>query len=217
MSEHYSLHILSALLPALLLTACPKSDPDPDEGATGSAASSEASDAASSTPTGETGETAGGSVCSEACAHLFECGNQMLAPSVAGCVSLCESADLIDTDLCRAAAQAWYACLGDAPCDETDPAPGGACAVPFAAYNVSCVPCFASFEATSADECYAEAECSDSFAITYACEGDTCTCTLDEEFASCPAAGVCAGDQAALQAAAEACCGAAFTPYTGPG
>jgi hypothetical protein len=204
-------------LPALLLTACPKADPDTSESATGTASTSSASDSASSMPTSETGGTAGTSVCSEACAHLFECGNQLLAPSVAGCISLCESADLLDTELCRATAQGWYACLADAPCEDTNPGPAGACAVPFAAYNVSCIPCFASFDTESADECYAEAECPDTFAITYACKGNTCTCSLDDEFASCPAAGVCAGDEAALQAAAEACCGLAFTPFTGPG
>lgn len=202
-------------LSLLALAACPKDQPGASESGTGDTAASDTT--AEPTPT-EAGETAGSSVCQEACEHLTACGNQLLAPSMAGCISLCEASDLIDTEWCKSAALDWYACLTDAPCEEIMPGPSGVCAVPFADYSVSCVPCSASIEPDTADRCFATAECSGGFAVSFGCEGDTCTCQLDGEiFATCPAASACASDDAAIQAAAEQCCKMPFTPFVAPG
>lgn len=210
---------VSTLCVLLLLTACPKDDPGTSQGD-----ASTGSTSAVTTPTGdmddtaETGATGGASVCAEACAHLFECDNKLLAPSVSGCINLCEAAALTDTEWCHSAAQDWYACLGAAPCDDMMPGPTGTCAVAFADYSVSCTPCAASIEPDTADRCFATAECTGAFAVTFACEGDTCTCNFDgESFKTCPAAGACATDDAAIQAAAEACCEMPFTPAVPPG
>ncbi len=212
----------------LALTGCPKDQPSETDGDTSTGSTNAATTAATTTATttattptsgtGEAGETGAMSVCHEACLHLTACGNQLLAPSMAACVSLCEGSVLIDTEWCETAARDWYACLGAAPCEEVQPGPFGACAVPFADYSVSCTPCFASIEPDTAERCFATADCTGGFAVSFACEGDTCSCELDGEvFATCPAAGACAIDDAAIQAAAESCCEMPFTPFMNPG
>lgn len=215
-SSDFTLNKYWGLCLALLaLAGCPK-DPAPGEGGTGSASDSDA-DGTTSEPT-PTEAGAESTVCQEACLHLTECGNDLLAPNMPFCVSLCESSDLIDTEWCKSAAIDWYTCLATAPCEDTNPGPSGTCAVAFADYTVSCAQCPSYIEPDTADRCFATNDCTHGFAVSFACEGDTCTCDLDGEvFATCPAASVCAGDDAAIQAAAEACCEMPFTPFVPPG
>lgn len=207
------------LLPCLLtLAACPKDAPDD---ATDASTSTTAPDTTTD-PT--TGPTAGPSsqLCQEACAHLEQCGGDSIyfMFGLSGCVSLCEHAAIQDTDFCRSSVVDLYTCLRDGTCEEVSGLPTGACAVANADYTISCAGCPAFVDGVEGDACTASADCVHSFVVDFMCEGDTCRCVYksyedepDVEFASCPAAGVCAAGTEAIHAAAEACCDMPFVPY----
>lgn len=201
-------NLIVVLLSATLI-ACPKDQDQDSATESGGGSTSTTTDATSGAPT--TGE-GGASRCQKICEHLVECGS-MFAPTVAVCVALC--ADKSGTPDCVSATAEWFECIGDAPCGDEQSLPGGMCAVCYADFAVSCAGCPAIAEQGDAPgSCSAMADCPHLVTVDFVCEGDTCVCELeDEQFASCPAMDVCAGDDAAIFAAASACCEMPFVGH----
>lgn len=201
----------------LVLVACPKGDPgDTDSDAAGATG-------AASTADEPTGGGASSLLCEQACAHLEACGGDSIYFTmfgVSGCVSLCERAALLDTGFCSSATVDLYSCLRDGSCEDVAGVPSGACVPANIDYTISCAGCPAYTDGPEGDGCAASADCVHAYAIDFVCEGDTCSCTADDYdisgesvvYASCPAAGVCGQGDAAILAAAEACCDTPFVP-----
>lgn len=197
---------LLLLLTTLVVSGCPDKSEPGDSATEASTGTSGLTSTGSEPPVTTSGGT-GGSVCQEACEHLFAC-KSMFAPTVAACVSVC-MAELNGTAECASAAEDYWGCLGDAPCGDAQYGPGGVCNVPYADYTVSCVGCPTGVDSFDdmPGKCGAWIECTHLTSVSFFCEGDSCTCrVLDEEFVTCPAADVCAGDDAAVLDAAAACC-----------
>jgi hypothetical protein len=205
----------------LALAACPPEDAgDTTDGATTTAGTD-----TSEVPT--TGEPATGDeqalLCQQACAHLEACGGDSIYFAqfgLSGCVSLCERAALLDTEFCRSSVVDLYTCLRDGSCEDVAGVPSGACGVANADYAISCAGCPAFIVGSASEACGAGVDCVHAWTVEFACAGDTCRCIYDDdgddpevEFAACPAAAVCAADDATIYAAAEACCDMPFTPY----
>lgn len=165
---------------------------------------------------GETDGTVPEGVCQQVCEHLVECGSPF-APDVPTCVQSCQESPYKNTAGCIAAAQGWWECLGERPCDEVqEPAPP-ACELPYANYIFTCADCYAEPQEGPPGACIVINECPDAIAVAYTCMEDTCVCQFvgedapEEPYATCPATDVCAAEPADQLAAASACCGVPFT------
>lgn len=211
---------IGALAIAGLLAACPKEDPDGEDG--GDATSTSGDEHTSAAPTTGPGPEPSSLLCQEACAHLEACGGDSVYYTMLGldaCVSLCERSALLDTAFCRSAAIDLYTCLRDEECEDVEGVPSGACGVANADYTISCAgACPAFVDEAEPGQCTAIVDCVHAFAVGFVCAVDTCRCVYDAEgpeveFAACAAADVCAGGEAAIFAAGEACCDMPFTPY----
>ena len=195
------------LLTTLVVSGCPDKSEPGDSATEASTGTSGPTSTGGEPPVTTSGGGTEGSVCQETCEHLFAC-KSMFAPTVAACVSVC-MAELNGTAECASAAEDYWGCLGDAPCGDAQYGPGGVCNVPYADYTVSCVGCPTGVESFDdmPGKCGAWIECTHLTNVSFLCEGESCTCRVeDEEFVTCPAADVCAGDDAAVLDAAAACC-----------
>lgn len=152
--------------------------------------------------------------CTAACEKFFECIMPPPFPSMAECIAGC-TADADGTPECVAASVAFDECIAGFDCPAFEEAVTeeefGECSDEFEATESECVTCEGGV-GFGEDGCALSQVCPDLPSQEIFCEGDTCTCRLDNmPLGTCPADGVCAEDpQEAIEnmrmLAAE-CCG----------
>lgn len=151
--------------------------------------------------------------CDQVCEAYGSCD---AAVDPAACAANCKTDTLYkDTPACLCSGTAWNTCLGALDCEGIDAVTMVAdtpCFAEGAAYLIHCGDCYVEPQFVAAEACATGVECPDALGVSFICQQDTCVCNDGEkDFASCPAAGVCAGmDVAALNAAATECCGIPF-------
>jgi hypothetical protein len=149
--------------------------------------------------------------CTAACETFFECIMPPPFPNMEECIAGCTEAADGGTPECVAASVAFDVCIAGLDCPEFNDAvmneDFGECADEFEASETMCVTC-ESFAGVGPDGCSLGQICPDMPMIEISCEGDTCTCLVDDvPQDECAANGVCAEDMAALQQLAAECCG----------
>ncbi|MCY0989362.1 hypothetical protein OV203_19640 [Nannocystis sp. ILAH1] len=148
--------------------------------------------------------------CDQVCEVYASCPTDV---DPVACAENCKTDTLFkDTPACLCSGTAWNTCRGALDCEGIDAIMMVAdtpCFAEGAAYLIHCADCHVQPEFVAADVCVTGVECPDALGVSFICQQDTCVCNDGEkDFASCPAAGVCAGmDAAALNAAATECCG----------
>lgn len=151
------------------------------------------------------------SFCQKTCAHIRDCGGPFADDELV-CVLSCEGS-VQDTE-CEQANDAWWQCLAGAECADILQMPaGGKCGPGFADLAVTCGACFADVDVIEPGKCVAQIECPELLGVSYSCENGTCECSVEETYKTCPEMNVCSEDEAAIRAAAEACCGIPFEPH----
>lgn len=152
--------------------------------------------------------------CLAACETFFMCIPQPPFPDVETCQAGCADS-LGEGPTCLADTVALNHCLAALNCEEFEDAfmneEFGTCEDEFLAADAGCAQC-AGFGSQGPDGCSVGQQCGDQPAQEFACQGDTCTCLVDDEpTGTCPApAGFCEADEAAQAEAAFACCGFEF-------
>lgn len=132
------------------------------------------------------------------------------------CAENCKTDTLFkDTPACLCSGTAWNTCAAALDCEELDAVgtvASSPCFAEYSSYLIHCADCHVQPEFLTEDVCVTGVECPDVLGVGFICQQDTCVCNDGEtDYASCPAAGVCAGmDAAALNAAATECCGIPF-------
>ncbi|WAS91112.1 hypothetical protein [Nannocystis punicea] len=220
-----------------LLTACPDKETESasgsetttgtptTSGATEPTTDATATDATATGPTTTGDVTTGGeplcdvdmagfeATCDQVCDVYGSCEADV---DPVTCAESCETDTLFkDTPACLCSATAWNACRGALDCDGIDKAgfvASAPCFAEGASYLIHCADCHVEPQFIAAGVCATGIECPDVLGLSFVCQDGTCTCNDGEQdFASCPDPGVCAGmDGAALNAAATECCGVPF-------
>lgn len=149
--------------------------------------------------------------CTAACETFFECIMPPPFPDMASCIAGCTESAQGGTPECVAASVAFDNCIAGLDCPAFNDAvmneDFGECADEFEASETMCQSC-EGFAGVGPDGCALGQICPDMPVIEINCEGDTCTCLVDDvPQTECPANGVCAEDMAALQQLAAECCG----------
>jgi len=152
--------------------------------------------------------------CVAACDKFYECIPMPPFPDEATCAAEC-AGSLGEGEGCLEATVAFNLCVGEFTCDELDTALAdeefGPCADEFETMNTSCVAslCEGFGSSNGADDCSIGQMCEGSPTEEFHCEGDTCTCLVDDVADSeCDApANFCELDFADQAAAAFDCCG----------
>lgn len=191
---------------------------------TEASATSDASTAEPTTAGPTTGATTGEPLCDlektdfeASCASLCEVfGGCDPEVDPAACATSCGQDRLVkDTPACLCSATAWNDCRAALDCDglaSVDLHSDTPCFIEGANYLVRCGDCLVAPDFIAPDQCTTLVECPDVLGVSFVCSGGTCRChDGEQEFASCPDRGLCAGqDAAALNAAASECCGVDF-------
>lgn len=149
--------------------------------------------------------------CADVCANYDACGDV----DPAACAASCLEEAFKDTPACLCGSVAWANCRAGLDC-ATLPTAGynsdEPCFAESVAYLTGCGDCYSEAEFLAPTTCVVIAECPDVLGLSYTCSEGECACGEgDSTFKSCPDMGHCeAMDEAALRAAATACCGVPF-------
>ncbi|MDC0673282.1 hypothetical protein [Nannocystis radixulma] len=152
--------------------------------------------------------------CTAACDKFFECIEMPPFPDLATCAGECADS-LGGGEGCLEATVAFNNCVGTFTCDQLDTALAeeefGPCADEFDAMNATCASslCEGFGSNNGADACSIGQQCEGQPPQEFKCEGDTCTCLVNDQAQSeCDAVpGFCGLDFADQAQAAFECCG----------
>ncbi|MBZ5709781.1 hypothetical protein [Nannocystis pusilla] len=152
--------------------------------------------------------------CTAACDKFYECIEMPPFPDFATCTGDCADS-LGEGEGCLAATVAFNNCVGTFTCEQLDTALGaeefGPCADEFEAMQTTCVSslCEGFGSNNGADACSIGQQCEGQPPQEFKCEGDTCTCLVNDAAESeCPAPpGFCEAEFAEQAQAAFECCG----------
>jgi hypothetical protein len=176
------------------------------------------------TTEGDSDSTTGGVIppeleaaCTAACEKFFECIPRAPFPDVESCTQ-----DCVDSsgsgEMCVAASTAFNSCLGEMTCEQLETAFDtevfGPCQDEFDVIEGGCQDqlCEGFAGGDGMGSCSIGQLCPDTPAQEFRCEGDTCTCLVDDQPQSeCPApAGFCELGVDEQNMAAFECCGFEF-------